>query len=590
MIFHMPNTGLGSLAISDAYDPVEDKSPFRDRTQELLDIVTRPIPKSRLEGGVQPLIVTVEGSPGRGKSQIVKSIMDIVRSDEQWECDDGLIRGYLKEDVQTIYCKARKNIPTWFHLEKMLAVVKDVPVCWFVIDDALNFKKELDELIAFYSDIRHRWGRKICSLRGIKIPRGEEPLDYVDVGLPSCLIIFQDKYDMDTKIRRKSQVEISLEQPIQRHHAMLARQTLGDQAVDDAHAKNSKILRGHWGMIGHGIVLMPLEDTGGLSSGKVYFKIDKKDNRKLKDFYDDVVDIEYEWLKLEATSSTKTPEKRKDFKVTDSETWSGLEDYLTERFWSHKSKKENIWLRDLFNDPKGVFDEEGERLWKTNKSIKGKFLSIEFALKERIRMFVYRNYKGLEDYQIAKKCNIIRKENGINRTIDFRTLENYRSRSFFSKVPLASNALGVWLEGFVVLKMKYIVSELLKDYNHTTVQLKEQEKELLERTLILGGGGSGSRADFSFGDRFFLNVKNQLVRRGNFHPTPEARLAQENKGSFGVLNIKSLRPGIAQLYLYTESRVDRGRGSVPSKIPFSKFKSISGWLDLLLEILQVIDG
>lgn len=159
MSFFSFDIGLGEAAISETYEIPEDKDPFRDRTKELLDIVTRPIPKSRHEGGVQPLVVTVEGSPGRGKSQIVKSIMDIIRSNNQWECEDGLVRGYLKEDVQTIYCKARKDIPTWFHLEKMLEVVRDVPVCWFVIDDALNFKKELDELIAFYSDIRHRWGR-----------------------------------------------------------------------------------------------------------------------------------------------------------------------------------------------------------------------------------------------------------------------------------------------------------------------------------------------------------------------------------------------------------------------------------------------
>ena len=138
--------------------------------------------------------------------------------------------------------------------------------------------------------------------------------------------------------------------------------------------------------------------------------------------------------------------------------------------------------------------------------------------------------------------------------------------------------------------MQYIVRKLLNDSHFPNNPLEESHKKLLKRTHFTRDSLSGKIPDLRLGSSFFLNVKNQLVRRGDFQPTPEARLAKDHQGSFGVLNVQALEPGTAQLYLYTQNLKESRGDSVPSKIPFSKFKSISGWLDLLVEILRVIDG
>ena len=565
----MPNTGLGSLAISDAYDPVEDLSPFRNRTKDVIEIFCRRIANSENEGGIQKLGVGFEGQPGKGKSTTVKLIIEILREH------------YGKENVWAVMVKCNPNyirIPY-----RMMREASDRPVNIFVFEDALFLMETPPQqaiLKSWLANFRHEWEDEV------EYKTKKKPL----VGLPSYWFTFQERYDMNSRVRNYLDVQMNFDLGSERWYIRDAINTYGEEGVEFMFRKKAAILAGDYKQIGYGVVLCPFKGSKLMTTGWIYFPLKKDKDMSDELFFDVIIDLEKEMDENPQLRSKVGGGKKQVYKALVEGTFAGLDGFIAEKFWQDQE------LSVMFNSPV-VYSKNGDELWKCGQVIAGKRISLEFAVKERIRLIIWKNYYGWDDEKLLEEANKLRSMRGIEEIGD-RTINVYIFTSFFKKVSLASNRLGQWLEEFVHEQLEeyleIMIAELQDEIRlyyikkSTSVQELEVLLEKLKRTLISLGGFGGCDLAFSLGDQepvLLLNVKNQLVRKGGFEPTPEKAQAKDHQCSFGILYIEAHTKGKASLRYQSWQEKS---GSVPSKFSSQDLRYIDSWREILDDYVRLL--
>ena len=565
----MPNTGLGSLAISDAYDPVEDLSPFRNRTKDVSNIVCRGIPVGGNEGGIQKLGVGFEGQPGKGKSTTVKLMIEIIRDH------------YGKENVWAVMVKCN---PFYIRIPyRVMREASDRPINLFVFEDAL-FMMETEPqqkiLKSWLANFRHEWEDEV------ELKTGKMPL----IGLPHYWFTFQERYDMNSRVRNYLDVQINFDSGSERWYIRDAINTYGEEAAEFMFRKKAAILTGDYKQIGYGVVLCPFKDSKLMSSGWIYYPLPKDKDMSDELFYDVIIDLQEEMDSDPQTRSQVRTRKKQVYKALVEGTFAGLDGFIAEKFWQDQE------LSVMFNSPV-VYSKNGDELWKCGKTVAGKKIPLEFAIKERIRLIIWKNYYGWDEDKLLDEANKLRSMRGIIEIGD-RTITNYIFTSFFKKIPVASNRLGQWMEEFAQEQLEEhleLLIDEIKDEIRSTSK-KESDKvpklevllEKMKRTLISAGGFGGCDLAFSLGDQepvLLINVKNQLVRKGGFEPTPEKAQAKDHQCSFGILYIEAHTKGKASLRYQSWQEKS---GSVPSKFSSQDLRYIDSWREILDDYVRLL--
>jgi len=531
--FHFPSYGIGEVVQSEFYNQVEVEEDYPDMLDYLKRVVARPIPKGKKGGGVQLLPFSLEGNPGMGKSTIMKEIVHFVRHGGKWvDPVDKVLRGYDDSEIQAIYLQCDETVSTEFHIESMMKHMENKPVTWMVFDDVLNLPT--DDLKQFLAKVRHKWATRLCELRDIVIEEDAQPIEYIDEGLPVVVLIYQQRYQMDSKARDYLRFQLKVEHSIEHYYKETDKQIYGEEAVKKGHNRSAGVLLGYYNEIGAATLLIPVWQRG-LVAGKIRFPFEKF--RKLNEVFDKVINIVKEHRGEGYSVRQNIHEDR--IRRVDPSVLNGLEDMLGDQMYQDED------LTRMFCQ--GKVEMNGEQVWDTNYPISSSNMELkEFYLKERMRIFVNKLYSGKSFVTISEECEVRRQlfytdnEQRLKLNVTFKTITDRSVGAYYGKIPKffkhivkARTQLGLWME-------KFLRDKLIANVVYFSRINDEKYKEILSKVEVVQGYKMGDRSvDVALlynGKPFFLlNVKNLLSDTSKLILSPEKELALEAGIRYGVV-------------------------------------------------------
>jgi len=476
------------------------KSDYRDRTEDFLKMVTRPIPKSMNEGGIQYLGIGIEGLMGSGKSTLVMLALDKI------------VDHYGDDMVNSVYTKCINGVDAGYILQRMIEELDEKPVQYLIIDDALflmGSDKKDRVLKQWFSDIRHAWE---------DVVKGKTGKDLL-VGLINVVLIYQERYDMNSRVRNYLRIQINMEVGSERWYLADSDRTYGVEAVDDMINEVSSVAYGDYSVIGKGLMLAPFKDRKRISTGSVYFPLGKDDTRKLSDVVTKVIDLKKEKYTPTDVSTKKTT------RVTSSDVWEGLDTRMVEKFLG------DMELRNLYLSEEYIG--EGMSRWRIGN--KGFASDFDFNYEERMKLFIWIFYYKMAFEVVVPDLVTIRKKLG-KLNLGSTSAKNYysKTKSFWQKVEVASNRLGVWFEEWFTEKFRFVVRQMIKGSGN-----EERKRKLMGLSFVQDEWVDKKKPDIVVKNKgipiLFINVKNVLSHAGNHKPTPERKLSFDHNCKYAVL-------------------------------------------------------
>jgi len=470
--FYLPTKTSCSVISRDSYEP-EVKKEFRLRNKDLIEVLTRGIPKSKNEGNIQMLVIGVEGPMRSGKSVFTMQMSEIMEK-------------HYGEKFNPIYYKCEPFVKNDLVFASVDSKLTMAPVQFIVFDDALFLstkKSEETKLINYVANFAHGW---------------EKQCPNVEVGLVVIFFLYQVRYKLTAQLRAIFNMFVSFGVVLERWYLQDDLAASGTDAVKMRFKNEIKKLKGDYGSIGHGTIIMPCDSTGDkfITSGEIYFKLPKDFNQDLDNWFN-VVDP------YEAGSSTSAF-KLAAAPVTDIEAFSGIAGHIVTEFYI-------AGLEAEYYD--GIFI-DGDNKWKNAKKTRDKEQITERLTSHVQREFLHWSHKDVLDFTIAGR---VERHSMLSHKITERTNRDYYAN----------------LDKFFSYKSKFI-GETIETYCRNKLQYA-----IIEEGLSLTVHHNLNGADlFLFQDKTALmpiNVKFSSTHTSGCYPTPEDKLALKHKIKYGVL-------------------------------------------------------